>query len=356
MNLLIKRFLWLTGAMAATVVFGTAGYILIEGYSFMDALYMTAITITTVGYHEVRSLSEPGRVFTMALLAVGVSLLYLAIGIITVTIIQLELEEYFGKRRVKRMVSSLDNHVLVCGFGRVGRGAAEELQRNETPFVVLDSSPEQVERAMQAGMVAVVADATQDQALVGAGILRARGLITCLGSDANNLYVILSARSLNAKLQLASRVAEEKDEAKFHRAGADTTFSPYLTTGHRLAQAIIRPHVLEFLNFRNTAVGQDVTIEEVQVAGGSAVAGKTLVESNIRREAGVIVLGVRSPDGAMHFNPDANTRVNAADYLIVMGEREGLRKLERMLVPANSASNAGVRSALKTGFETAGNS
>jgi voltage-gated potassium channel len=336
MDTLLKRFVWLTAAMMATVVFGTAGYMVIEGYSFMDALYMTAITITTVGYLEVHPLSQAGRLFTILLLAVGVSLLYLAIGIITGSIIHLELGEYFGKRRVKRMVSALDNHVLICGFGRVGRGAAEELQGSGIPFVVLDTDAARVERAIQSGMIAVVADATQDRSLIDAGILRARGLIACLGSDANNLYVILSARTLNPKMQLASRVAEEADEPKFRRAGADTTFSPYRSTGNRLAQAIIRPHVLEFLNFRTAGSGQDVTIEEVQVGEGSGIAGKTLVESNIRREAGVIVLGVRHPEGAMQFNPDANTRVRAGDFLIVMGERGGLAKLEGMLaaVPA----------------------
>jgi voltage-gated potassium channel len=336
MNTLVRRFVWLTSAMIATVVLGTVGYMALEDYSFLDALYMTAITISTVGYHEVRPLSDMGRVFTIVLLAIGVSLLYLAIGIMTGSIIQLELGEYFGKRRIKRMVKSMNNHVLVCGFGRVGRGAAEELLRSGTPFLVLDTNPEKVERAIEAGMTAVLADATQDQALVDSGILRARGLITCLGSDASNLYVVLSAKSLNGKLRLASRVSEERDEAKFIRAGADTTFSPYLSTGHRLAQAIIRPHVFEFLNFRNTQVGQDVTIEEVRVSEGSVLAGRTLVESNIRREAGVIVLGIREPQGAMHFNPDANSLVNANDYLIVMGEHEGLRKLERLLLPTTN--------------------
>ncbi len=189
----------------------------------------------------------------------------LAVGAMTQTIIELELNQFFGKRRVKGMIGKLEGHVIVCGFGRVGRGAADELRQARIPFVVVDINEDKVERAMRAGMLGVLADASRDETLRECGIDRAKGLIATLGTDADNLFLILTAKTLNSRLQLSARVAEESSEEKMRRAGADFVIAPYNSTGHRMAQAIVRPHVQEFLDFTTRNIGLKVGIEQVEV-------------------------------------------------------------------------------------------
>jgi voltage-gated potassium channel len=257
--------------------------------------------------------------------------MFFSVGAITQTIIELELADPFNKRRTKRMIDKMENHFLVCGFGRVGQSAASELQRAGVPFLVLDRSEDRVERAMRSEMLAVLADATLDETLRHAGVTRARGLIAALASDADNLFVILSAKTLNPNMTVVTRAAEEESEKKLQRAGADTVFAPYTVTGHRLAQALLRPHVSQFLDFATKNVGLDVGIEQVRVAPHSEFVSKTLREMQIRRDLGVIVLAIRKSDGQMVFNPPAEMEICADDFLIVMGEQPNLRKLEDLL-------------------------
>jgi voltage-gated potassium channel len=292
---------------------------------------MTLMTITTVGYSELHPLSRAGRIFNSFLILFGVSAMFFSVGAITQTIIELELADPFNKRRTKRMIDKMENHFLVCGFGRVGQSAASELQRAGVPFLVLDRSEDRVERAMRSEMLAVLADATLDETLRHAGVTRARGLIAALASDADNLFVILSAKTLNPNMTVVTRAAEEESEKKLQRAGADTVFAPYTVTGHRLAQALLRPHVSQFLDFATKNVGLDVGIEQVRVAPHSEFVSKTLREMQIRRDLGVIVLAIRKSDGQMVFNPPAEMEICADDFLIVMGEQPNLRKLEDLL-------------------------
>lgn len=330
MNPILRRLAIVAAAVAAALAIGTGGYVLIEGYPLFDAFYMAVITITTVGYFEVRPLSTAGRAFNIFYLLIGVSVLLIAIGAMTQTAIELELNQHFGKRRKKRMIDQLRDHYIVCGFGRVGRGAAESLRRERVPFVVLDSDPARVERAQRMEMLAIAADATRDESLRLAGIERARGLIASLASDADNVFVTLSARTLNPKLHLSARVSEDEAEAKMRRAGADFVYAPYHITGHRMAQALLRPHVQQFLEFTVHA-GEDFVIEQVRIADQSPVAGKTIEELKLRREHGVIVLAIRRGDGRMEFSPPAGAVVSGGDHLIVMGQPGGLRNLEQIL-------------------------
>lgn len=336
MSRVARRMGYIGLAVLATLLMGTTGFVLIEHCSAFDAFYMTLITISTVGYHETVPLGQAGRTFNSVLIFFGVTTLFFAIGVMAQTIIELELGEFFDKRRVKRMIDKLENHYIICGFGRVGRSAAWELKRSGAPFVVVDNSPEKVEAAVRAGMLAVQADSTHDQTLKDVGISRARGLLTALATDADNLFVILSAKTLNPNLHVAARVAEEEAEAKLRRAGADVVFAPYTNTGHRLAQALLRPHVFQFLDFATNSMGLDVGIEQVQVTERSEFAAKSLKQLQIRRDVGVIVLAIRRADGRMEFNPPAEAEIAGGDYLIVMGEPDGLRKLETLA--------AGVRS------------
>jgi voltage-gated potassium channel len=315
---------------------GTVGFMWIEHYPAFDAFYMTLTTVTTVGYAEIRGLSHAGRVFNSFLIFFGVTTIFLAVGAMTQTLIELELNQFFGKRRVRSMIDKLEGHIILCGFGRVGRGAAEELRKAGASFVVIDNNDERVERAIKAGMLAVQADASRDETLRDVGIARAKGLIATLASDADNLFVILSAKTLNPNLQLSARIAEESSERKMRRAGADFVFAPYHSTGHRMAQALLKPHVLQFLDF-TTQKGVDMEIEQVAVTAHSRYAGRTLAEIDVRRDAGVVILAIRKANGEMVANPASDMSMSAGDFLIAMGEAKNLQKLEQLLMGAASA-------------------
>jgi voltage-gated potassium channel len=331
MKNLPRRLAYIFAAIALSLLVGTVGFVLIEGYPAFDAFYMTLSTITTVGYSEVHTLSRNGRIFNSFVIFFGVSTMFFAIGAMTQTIIELELGEYFDKRRTRRMIDKLTDHYIICGFGRVGRHAAHEFQRSGAAFVVVDRNPERVESAMHAGMLAVAADSTRDETLREVGVGNARGLVAALSTDADNLFVILSAKTLNPQLHVATRAAEEEAESKLRRAGADSVFAPYTVTGYRLAQALLRPHVFQFLDLTTKNVGLDVEIEQVQVADRQNFVARTLAQMQIRRDLGVIVLAVRKGDGNMLFNPPAETEIRAGDHLIVMGEPGNLRKLESVM-------------------------
>lgn len=331
MDHLLRRLALIAIAIAITLAGGTVGFVLIEHYSVFDAFYMTLTTITTVGYGELHTLSHAGRVFNSFLIFFGVSVMFLAIGAITQTVIELELNQFFGRRRIKNMIDKLQDHIILCGYGRVGRGAAEELRHAGAKFVIVDRDDERVERAIKAGMLAVAADANRDETLQDVGIDRARGLIATLASDADNLFLILSAKSLNAKLFLSARVAEEASEQKLRRAGADFVFAPYNSTGHRMAQALLKPHVQQFLDFTTQNLGLDAGIEQVRVADGSSFAQQTLASMQARADLGVIVLAIRKASGEMLFNPPTDSKIAGGDHLIVMGRPDGLRKLEQLI-------------------------
>lgn len=333
MDHLSRRFAFLGAAFLFVFTFGTAGFAFIEHWGLLDAFYMTLTTIATVGYKEVHDLSAAGRVFNSFLIFFGVTTMFLGVGMVTQTALELELAQYFGKRRIKNMIDKLRDHYIICGYGRVGRGAAEELNRAGVRFLVIDNTEDRVTRAIKDGFIAVLADATRDDTLREAGIDRAAGLIATLASDADNLFVTLSAKTLNSKLALCARVAEEESEQKMRRAGADHVFAPYNITGHRMAQAMLRPHVSQFIDFTTQNMGLNVGMEQLSVADDSEFVGWTLAQMRVRSELGVIVLAIRKADGGMQFNPPADAVISQGDFLIVMGEQASLRNLEQLLVP-----------------------
>ena len=334
---LLRRVMLLAGLLLFTLCAGTAGFRVIEGYSVFDAFYMTLITVTTVGYQEVHPLSPAGRVFNSALILFGVSVVFFAVGTMTQTIIEMELHDRFGKRRKRKAIGKMHDHFIICGYGRVGRNAAAELQKTGAQFVVIDRNEQRVARASEGGMTALMADATRDETLREAGIERARGFVAALATDADNVFVILSARNLNLALTIVTRASEEEAEAKLRRAGADIVFSPYSMAGQKLSQSLVRPHVVQFLDFAAESMGLDVMIEQFPVDEKAGVVGRTLGELKTIGEAGVMVLAVRRRDGRMVFNPPADTRIAAGDFLIAMGEQAHLRAFDGVLAGRGGA-------------------
>jgi voltage-gated potassium channel len=327
---LLHRTFFVAGILLIALSTGTIGFTLIEHWGIFDAFYMTLSTITSLGYPEVKPLSQAGKVFNSFLILFGISTLFCAVGAMTQTIIELELADRYGKRKKNRMISQLNNHVLVCGFGRVGRNASYELQRVNAPFLVIDRNEQRVARASEAGMLAIVADATNDDDLRSAGVLRARGLIAALPSDAENLFIILSAKTLNNNLVVVTRASEEQNEEKLRRAGADTVFTPYTMAGRRLADSLLRPHVIEFLDIATGGFGPKITMEQLRVGSSTQVSAKTLGDLLSSTKANVIVAALRSSTG-MVFNPSPDTRIAAGDFLIVLGDKPSLNELEKAL-------------------------
>ena len=329
MYLIIRRSLWLMGAIAGMLAIGTMGYVWIDGAGTFDAFYMAVLTMATVGYGETIHLSRAGRVFNSIYILSSTSLLLIGMGVLTTSMVEMQFGDRIGRRKIKRMIDSLTNHFIVCGIGRVGRGAAEEFHRSGVPFVIIDDSPQRLEWATKQNMLTIPGDATKDETLREAGLDRARGLVCALATDSDNLFLTISAKALNPKISISTRANERETESKMRRAGADSVFAPYNYTGARLAQSILRPHVSEFLDFTTTGLGPNVGIEQVLVDAGFTA--RTLQDLHIRRELGIMVLAVRRPDGGMHLNPGPDHWVQGGDHLIVMGETLPLRKLEKML-------------------------
>jgi voltage-gated potassium channel len=327
-----RRVVQIIAAIATVIGIGCTGYMTVAGAPLFESVYMALTTITTIGYGEIIPLGRAGRIFNIFYIVIGVATVLVAFGVLTQAMIELELSGYFQKRRRRRMINNLKSHFIVCGYGRVGRSASEELKKSGVPILVVDKSEERVERAIQAGLLAVAADSTRDEVLRDVGIDRARGLIAALSTDADNTYLILTAKALNPLLPVATRVSEEESERKLRRAGADVVFAPYTITGQRLSQSLLKPHVNEFIDFTTgNDMGLDIRIEQVQVSATSEYVSKSLRQAQLRAELGVIVLAIRKVSGQMIFNPPADAEIGAGDHLIVMGQPAQLRRLEELM-------------------------
>src|SRR5271166_888953 len=314
-------------ALMALVLIGVAGFHFMEGWSWFDGFYMVLTTITTIGYGEVHPLSPAGRYFNTFIIIAGVGLLLLFFGSATQALLEFELQSVFGRRRMDREISRLTGHFIICGAGRVGRSAARELARRPLPFVVVDTNEAKLQKYSSEGWLTLLGDATLAAVLQQLRIEHAKGLVAATTTDAINIYIILTARSLNPKLKIIARASEEDAEKHLITAGADSIVSPYRFAGYRIAQTFIRPNVVDFFD---TAMNQKrpLEIEEITVEKGARVAGKSLEGSRIRQEMGVIVLAIKGEHTAMRFNPPPDEVIHVGDHLIAMGDPEGLRRLE----------------------------
>ncbi len=328
--MLAVRALILWGAiLVAFILLSALGYVWIEGWSYFDGLYMTVITLTTVGYGEVRPLSPAGRTFTMVIMLAGIgALAYFISGLVRV-VVEGEIHKALGKRKLQMHIKKLQDHYIICGFGRIGEIITRQLQERHIPFVVIENDPEQLLELEGSGYYFVAGDATREEVLLEGGIERAKGLVSVVSTDANNVFITLTARSLNPHLFIVARGAEPGSEQKLLRAGADRVESPYELGGRKMAQAILRPNVVTFLEL---AMKEDVdlSMEEIAVSPESSLVGLALKDSGIRQNLNTIVVSIKRAGGEMIFNPSPGTQIFAGDTLIALGLREKLVTLEKM--------------------------
>lgn len=328
--------------VVAVVAAGVLGYRLLEGYTWLEALYMTAITLSTVGFQEVRPLTQIGRLFTIALLTAGLGVvLYTAVAIAE-QVVAGEFQRVLGRRRMEKRIAALREHYLVCGFGRIGRVICRELASKPMPFVVVDHDAEAIRRAEDDGYLVLQGDATDETTLLSAGVQRARGLFAALPTDAANVFVTLTAKELNPALFVIARAESERSERTLRHAGADKVISPYAMGGHRMAQAALRPAVVEFIDLATHHQNLELQLEEIGVAPQSACDGVSLGEAGLCEQFGVIVVAIKRASGKMVFNPVPQETLEAGDRLVVLGEAPRLRQVEQLV-------GGGGRAALEEG-------
>ena len=323
----LRNLKLLAAALAFVVGLGTLGFHYLEGWPWFDGFYMVITTLTTIGYQETHPLSHAGRVFNVVIILGGVSLAFLAIGSLTQALLEFELQNFFGRRRMERDIGRLSGHYIICGAGRVGRSAARELARRPAQFVIIENNEAKAQKLGEDWLI-LVGDATQEQTLREARIEHARGLVAATTTDATNLYIVLTARSLNPRLRIIARASEEMADKHLRSAGADSVVSPYVFAGQRIAHSFLRPHVVSFLDTATTHLGMDLEIGEVPISARSPFAGTTIENSRIRQDRGVIILAIKREAG-MRFNPAPDDRIEAGDFLIAMGEPQQLRELEQ---------------------------
>ena len=317
--------------LGLVLLIGTAGYAVIEGWKILDAIYMTVITITTVGYGEVRAVSPTGRVFTIALICMGMGIIAYTLGMVAQAMVELQVRSILGRKRLGLKIKSIKNHYILCGYGRIGRIISHELKASRIPLLVIDNNPDSKQGLEQQDIPYIIDDATSEDVLIEAGIERAKGLISVVLSDADNLFITMTARGLNPGLFILARAEEEKSHKKLLRAGANRVVLPYLIGGQKMAHTITKPAVTDFLEL--TIHDKDIELEmgELLVKDRSRLKGVTLADSGIRQEMNVIIVAIRKENGEMAFNPSSETRIETGDTLIALGPDNDLKKLSAIL-------------------------
>ncbi len=319
------------GFIVGIVLFGVLGYMILEGWSLLDALYMTVITITTVGYGEVRELSNGGRVFTVILIFLGIGIMAYFLGIVAQAMVEFQVRAIIGRRKLGLRIKSIKNHYVICGYGRIGRIISQELKSQKIPLLVVDRDSESRPLLESDDIPYIIDDATNEEVLLEAGIKRAKGLVAVVSSDADNVFITLTARGMNPNLFIVSRAEEERAQRKLLRAGADRVVLPYLIGGQKMAQTIIRPAVTDFLEFTVHDKDIELKLEELRVEKDSRLNGVALVDSGIRQQMNIIIVAIRKADGEMLFNPSSQTRMEAGDTLIALGHGNELERLGEIL-------------------------
>jgi voltage-gated potassium channel len=320
-------------AVVVMIAVGTVGYIVIEGWPAFDAFYMTVTTVATVGFQEIHPLSTAGRAFTVVLIISGVGTLFYLLGNLARLLLEGELRAIFGRYRTEGKMKAVTNHYIVCGYGRMGKRICKELSAKPLPFVVIDKNPDVIAALQREGLMAVEGDATQDDVLIRAGIERAKGVVSVVNTDTENLYIVLTARGLNKDLYIVARAGDEGSEHKLLRAGANRVSSPYHIGGMQIAQALIRPAVMDFLELATQSEHLDLQMEELTVEKGSRFDGRTPCECGLSEDPGLVLIAVKRTSGHLEFNPGPKVLLAEGDKLIVLGQPESLKRLESVSDP-----------------------
>ena len=317
--------------LIAVLAFGTGCYYYVENMSLFEAFYMTMITISTVGFSEIKPLSPQGRIVTMIIISFGITLGAYTIGMIIRIFIEGELQKSFGRRNMESKISKLKDHYIVCGFGRIGELICRELHASNVRFVVIENDPQVVEKLGNEKHLFLSMDSTSDEALIKAGIMDAKGIVTAVTNDADNVFIILTAKGLRPDIFVLSRSSDVKNEGKLIRAGASRVVSPYLIGGKRMAQMLIKPTVTDFIDIAMMNNNLDLVMEEAKIRTKSDFVGKNLIESNLRQDYGVIIVAIKKKIGGMVFNPLPTEKFEAEDIIVVLGKREDMAKMNEVL-------------------------
>jgi voltage-gated potassium channel len=320
-----------------TFSFGTFGYRYLEGWSLLDSLYMTVITLTTVGYSEVHPIERmETRIFTILLILSGMGVVFYTLSTITHLIVEGHIGDLLGSRKVKRAIEKMKHHCIVCGYGRIGQSICHELQKAHVPFVVVEKDPLLIQRLEQEAIPGVLGDATTEEALIEAGIHRARALIPAAHTDADNVYITLTAKSLNPRIFIVARAADPHAHKKLQWAGADRVVSPYQMSGRRMANLILRPNVVEFIEGSLFDPDVDLVIEEILLPDQGPLVGVSLMDSGLRRDYNLIVVAIKRKEGELIINPSPQEVLSSGDILIVLGKRQDIDRLSCLLSPPSS--------------------
>ena len=315
------------------VIFGTAGYMLIEDWKLFDALYMTVITISTVGFSEVHQISQVGRLFTILLVFFGVGFsLYIAAAVVQF-MVEGRIRIILGRRRLEKKISRIKNHYIICGYGRIGRVVCRNLKRKPFELVVIEKNPELISVMDADGVLYISGDAADEENLLKAGIKRAKGLIAALASDADNVFLVLTARQLDPDLLIIARGSQEESKSKLRAAGANTVESPYDIGAASMANRIIRPTVTSFLDLAFAHKRKDIQMEEIPVSASSDLVNVMLKDTGIRQKYNLIIIAIKKPGKSMLFNPSFEAIIEMGDTIIAVGEEINLQKLQHILNP-----------------------
>ncbi len=329
-----RRLIYLVLLLSNILFLGTIGFVIIESWNPLDAFYFTLITITTIGYQEVHSLSTEGRMFTIFLIFFGVgSTLYL-ISTTAEIVLEGHLKDFFGSKRMQKGIKKLKNHYIICGFGRIGSFICEELHKQKKPFVVIESNEERFKELLKKDYLHINADAAFDQTLIDARIKEASALVIVVGHDADSVFITLSGRGLNESVFILARYDQANTEQKLRKAGANKVISPYLIGGGKMVQLLLRPTVTDFIEITTSGDMVGLVFEEILLGKDSSLVNHTLQSSQLRQDFGVIVVGVKNKEGKMTFNPPFDTVLNASDTIIVLGNFNQVEELRLLQLAA----------------------
>ncbi|MDY0038693.1 MAG: potassium channel protein [Desulforhabdus sp.] len=319
-----RHVLFLALLSGLLLALGTFGYMAIEGFSFLDSLFMTVITLTTVGYGEVRPLDEAGRLFTIVLIMLGAGFVAYNLAYFTQLLLDGNLLELYRRRKVAKQLEQLKNHYIVCGYGQMGQIVARELIKNDVPVVVIENDEATVMRLQEKNILHLAGDATEEESLITAGVEKANGLVSVVNKDTDNVFIVLTARDLNRNLFICVRAGTPGTEKRLLKAGANRVVSPYASSALRIAHQILRPTVTDFLELALSGEGMELSMEELQVPEGADIVGKELMHSGIRSEYNLIIVAIKRSDARMIYNPSPKEVLHAGDTLVAIGPQENL--------------------------------